>query len=56
MDMCRAHNIAFVFRSFQKEHKMVCAADGWIDERWEHTTSALSKLSSKSPAVSRGVR
>ena len=22
-----------------------CAADGWIDKRWEHVTGILSKLS-----------
>ena len=27
------------------EDSKLCAADGWIDERWEHVTSTLSKLS-----------
>ena len=27
------------------EHSKLCAADGWIDEGWEHVTGTLSKLS-----------
>ena len=27
------------------EDSKLCAADGWIDEGWEHVTSTLSKLS-----------
>ena len=27
------------------EGSELCAADGWIDEGWEHVTGTLSKLS-----------
>ena len=27
------------------EDSKLCATDGWIDERWEHVTGTLSKLS-----------
>ena len=27
------------------EDSKLCAADGWIDEGWEHVTGTLSKLS-----------
>ena len=27
------------------ERSRVCAADGWIDEGWEHVTGTLSNLS-----------
>ena len=27
------------------EDSKFCTADGWIDERWEHVTGTLSKLS-----------
>ena len=27
------------------EYSKLCAADGWIDEGWEHVTGTLSKLS-----------
>ena len=34
-----------VVHVLKDEGSMLCAADGWIDEGWEHVTGTLSKLS-----------